>query len=94
MTEILVLNTEVTKPDRVWERLMTEFIENPTLYDDKTIPQIKSMISVSYLRKLKAVPRPSDLHRYALSLYKIGQYGLQRSSDAQIPDFALVQEYM
>lgn len=90
--EILVLNQEKVKPDRVWENLMIELIENRTKYDDKTIPEIKSMIATSYLRKLKAMPRPSDLHRYATSLWYIVKYQLH-VSDNEIPELAMVQEF-
>lgn len=93
VTEILVLNEEKVKPDRVWENLMNELIERPDMYDDKAVPHIKSMIAASYLRKLKAVPRPSDLHRYAVSLYYIVRHDLHRSEHATIPEMALLEEY-
>ena len=94
VTEILVINEEKVKPDRVWERLMSELIENPRKYDDKQVHQIKSMISAEYLRKLKAVPRPSDLHRYAVSLYQIVKHGLHENEHATIEDDALEDEYL
>lgn len=94
VTEILVINEEKVRPDRVWERLMTELIENPGMYDGKQVHQIKSMISVAYLRQLKAIPRPSDLHRYAVSLYHIAKYGLHESERAVIQDDALEEEYL
>jgi len=93
VTEILVINEEKLKPDRVWERLMMELIENPTKYDGKSVHQIKSMISVEYLRKLKAIPRPSDLHRYAVSLFHIVKYEAH-IKEAEIPDDALESEYL
>lgn len=94
VTEILVLNEEKVKQDRVWQRLIEELIENPTKYEDKTVAQIKSMISVSYLRQLKAMPRPSDLHRYAVSLWHINKHGLHASETAIIDDDALVEEFL
>lgn len=94
VTEIMVIHEEKIKQDRVWQGLMSDLIENPTLYDDKLVHQIKSMISASYLRKLKAVPRPSDLHRYAVSLYHIVKWNLHTNPDAVIPDTALEEEYL
>lgn len=93
LTEVLVINNEKIKQDRTWERLMNEMIENPGKYRGKTVPQIKSMIAVDYLRQLKAVPRPSDLHRYAISLYYIQMHGLHTADDKKISDEALVLEY-
>lgn len=92
VTEILVINNEKVKPDRVWEGLVTKLIEKPDMYDGKTIPQIKSMISVDYLRRLKAVPRPSDLHRYAISLWYIVKYDAH-VKDSDIPLDAMEGEY-
>lgn len=92
VTEVLVINNEKVKPDRVWEGLITKLIEQPDMYDGKTIPQIKSMISVDYLRRLKAVPRPSDLHRYAISLWYIIKYDLH-VKDSDIPLDAMEDEY-
>lgn len=94
ITEIMVINEEKVRPDRVWERLMTELIENPTKYDGKQVHQIKSMISAEYLRKLKAIPRPSDLHRYAVSLYQIVKYGAHVNEQVDIPDDAMDNEYL
>lgn len=94
ITEMLVVTEEKLKVDRVWERLMNELIEQPDRYDNKTVAQIKSMISVSYLRNLKAMPRPSDLHRYATSLYYIVKHDLHVNDKAEIPDEALVEEYL
>lgn len=93
VTNILVLNEEKTKVDRTWQRLMTELIETPGLYNDKTIPQIKAKIAASYLRQLKAVPRPSDLHRYAVSLFYIVKHNLHTDPDAPLLDSALYEEY-
>lgn len=93
ITEILVIEKEKEKPDRVWQHLMEDLIRNPDMYDGKQIHQIKSMISVSYLRRLKAVPRPSDLHRYALSLYYIVKHELH-VKEADIPLDALDNEYL
>jgi len=84
----------VVRPDRVWERLCAELVQDPDKYDGKTIPQIKSMISVAYLRKLKAIPRPSDLHRYAVSLQQIVKHDLHINEGNKIEDDALVEEYM
>lgn len=92
VTELLVINETKVKPDRVWEGLMQKLIENPDIYDGKSVPEIKSMISVDYLRRLKAIPRPSDLHRYAVSLWHIVKHDLH-VRDADIPLDALVEEY-
>lgn len=80
------------KQDRVWQNLVGELIENPILYDGMSVPSIKSKIAVGYLRQLKAVPRPSDLHRYAVSLFYIVKHELHRR-DNPIPDDALLNEY-
>lgn len=93
VTEMLVIHEDKPKPDRVWEKLMQELIEKPDLYDGKQVHQIKSMISVSYLKNLKAIPRPSDLHRYATSLYYIVKYDLH-SKGQEIPLSALEEEYL
>lgn len=93
LSEILVINNEKIKQDRTWERLCNDMIENPNKYKGRTLPQIKSMIAVEYLRQLKAVPRPSDLHRYAVSIYYISLHGLHTSEDKKISDEALVMEY-
>lgn len=93
ITEILVIEEHKEKPDRVWQNLIEELIHNPEMYDGKQIHQIKSMISVGYLKKLKAVPRPSDLHRYAISLYYIVKYELH-IKEADIPMNALDDEYL
>jgi len=92
ITEILVLKEEKLKQDRTWQNMITELIENPTMYDGMTVPSIKSKIAVGYLRQLKAVPRPSDLHRYAVSLYYIVKHGLHQH-DNVIEDDALINEY-
>lgn len=94
VTEILVVNEDKIRPDRVWERLMSELIENPNKYEGKQVHQIKSMISCEYLRKLKAIPRPSDLHRYAVSLYHISKHGLHVNENAVLEDDALDGEYL
>lgn len=93
VTEVLVINEEKVKPDRVWEGLIQNLIENPDIYDGKQIHQIKSMISVDYLKRLKAVPRPSDLHRYAISLYYIVKHDLH-VKDGDIPLDAMEDEYL
>lgn len=93
VTEILVVEQHKEKPDRVWERLIFELIGSPDMYDGKQIHQIKSMISVKYLKQLKAVPRPSDLHRYAISLYYIVKYDLH-IKEGDIPLDALEEEYL
>lgn len=79
-----VLPEVIFKRDQVWERLK----ENKDLYKDLTVRQIKSKISAKWLNDGKAVPRPSDLHRYAISLFYICKY-----TDEEIPDDALEGEY-
>jgi len=93
VTEMMVITEEKAKVDRVWQQLMEELIETPTKYDGKSIPQIKSIISVEYLRRLKAVPRPSDLHRYAMSLFYIVKHDLHKNG-YEIDDDALENEYL
>lgn len=93
VTEVLVLHDEKPKADRVWEGLMSDLIEHPHMYDDKAVYQIKSMISVAYLKRLKAVPRPSDLHRYAVSLFYIVKHDLHNRGQ-DIPLDALEEEYL
>lgn len=92
ITEILVLKEQVAKPDHTWERLITELMDNPDMYVNMTLTQVKSKIAVSYLRQLKAVPRTADLHRYALSLLRISQHNLHKGED-KISDTALVLDY-
>lgn len=94
LMEVLVINNEKIKVDRTWERLCNELIETPMKYDGYTVPQIKSSIAVAYLRQLKAVPRPSDLHRYAISLYYIAKHGLHNSERLDsLGEMALLEEY-
>lgn len=92
VTEIMVVNEEKVRPDRVWQRLMEELMLDQGKYDGKKVYQIKSMIATAYLRQLKAVPRPSDLHRYATSLYYIVKHNLH-VEEVDIPDDALEDEY-
>lgn len=87
MTATLVVTKEehyVVKPDRVWERLYSEHED----YENMTLKEIKSKISVDYLNNGKAIPRPSDLHRYALSLLYLNKF---RGRD--IPAKAMIDEY-
>jgi len=75
----------VVRPDRVWERLIAKQED----YKGITIKAIKSKLCAEWLNKGKAIPRPSDLHRYAVSLYYLNKYeGAQ-----MIPDTALMEEF-
>lgn len=71
----------IIRPDRVWERLL----DNRDKYRDMTVKMIKSTISAEWLNNGKAIPRPSDLHRYAISLYMLNKY------DGIIPDDAILK---
>lgn len=70
----------ISRPDKVWEKLKTQI----DAYKGKSIKQIKSMISAQWLNEGKAMPRPSDLHRYAISLHTLSYY-----SGEMVPDEAL-----
>lgn len=74
----------VVRPDRIWEGLS----QNKELYENLTVKQIKSKIAAKWLNAGKAMPRPSDLHRYATSLYYVNKY-----KDQEIPDGALEDEF-
>lgn len=82
----------IPKSDKTWEKLLEGISSRHNIYDTKTVPQIKSMIAVSYLRQLRAVPRPSDLHRYAVSLFYITKHNLINEKSI-IEDDALMPEY-
>lgn len=82
----------VPKADKTWEKLLEGISSHNNIYDGKSVPQIKSLIAVSYLRQLRAVPRPSDLHRYAISLFYITKHGLINEKNT-IEDDALLPEY-
>lgn len=93
VTEVMVVTEEKVKTDRVWERLIEDVIRNPEKYENKAVHRIKSMIAVSYLNNLKAIPRNADLHRYATSIYHIVRHGMHRQ-EHKIPDDALDREYL
>lgn len=69
----------IVRPDRVWERL----VDNRDKYDGLNVKQIKSKLVAEWLNAGKAMPRPSDLHRYAVSLYLRQKY-----KDGEVPDEA------
>lgn len=75
-----VLPEVVYKVDRVWERLKN----NVEDYNGLTVKSIKSKIGAQWINEGKAMPRPSDLHRYAVSLYMLNKY-----KDGVVPDNAL-----
>lgn len=75
-----VLPEVIFKQDRVWIGLR----DNLDLYRNLTVKAIKSKISAKWLNDGKAIPRPSDLHRYALSLYYLAKH------EGPIPDTALM----
>lgn len=60
-----ILPEVVFKVDRVWERLKA----NQDDYIGLSVKAIKSKIAAQWLNDGKAMPRPSDLHRYAVSIY-------------------------
>lgn len=78
----------IVKPDRVWERL----VEQGDRYVGKSVRQIKSMIAAQWINDGKAVPRPSDLHRYAISIFYRLKY-FTEENNYQVPDWALENEY-
>jgi len=79
----------VVRPDRVWERLHA----NAEQYGGITIKAIKSKLCAEWLNNGKAIPRPSDLHRYAVSLYYLNKYKKSQIGDTEIPDTALMEEF-
>lgn len=78
----------VVRPDRVWDRL----VEKIDKYSNKSVKQIKSMIAAQWINEGKAVPRPSDLHRYAISIHYRLKY-FNKDWEYQVPDWALEGEY-
>lgn len=68
----------VVRPDRVWERLSAKSED----YADMTVRGIKSKLCAEWLNAGRAVPRPSDLHRYAVSLFLLNKY------QGEVPDDA------
>lgn len=79
-----VLPEVIYKVDRVWERLKANMDD----YKDLTIKAIKAKIASQWLNDGKAMPRPSDLHRYAVSLYYINKY-----QDTGVPDTAMLEQF-
>lgn len=77
---VTVIREVIQRPDKVWERLVAD----EDKYSEKTIKQIKSMICAEWLNMGKAIPRPSDLHRYATSLYMRQKY-----KGNEVPDDAM-----
>lgn len=75
----------IFRVDRVWERLKKDIKS----YDKKTVREIKSSIASDWLNQGKAIPRPSDLHRYAVSLYYLNKY----QHEDCVPEDALLPEY-
>lgn len=75
---------QVLKTDRVWERLR----DHREDYQDLTVKAIKSKIAAAWLNDGKAMPRPSDLHRYAVSLFYLNKF-----KDSWVPDEAMIGEF-
>lgn len=80
---VTVIREVVSRPDKVWERLVAD----EDKYSNKSVKQIKSMICAEWLNMGKAIPRPSDLHRYAVSLYMRQKY-----KGNEVPDDAFEKE--
>lgn len=59
----------IVRADRVWERLYGKYED----YANKSVREIKSKIATEWINNGKAMPRPSDLHRYAVSLYYVNK---------------------
>lgn len=74
----------VVRPDRIWERLYAKHKD----YQHLSLAQIKSKIATEWLNAGKAMPRPSDLHRYAMSLKWLNKY-----QGKEIPEFAMQEEF-
>lgn len=77
------------KPDKTWEMLK----EQSEKYVDKSVKQIKSMICAQWLNNGKAIPRPSDLHRYAVSLYYLNKFKDEKGI-IDVPEYALEGEFI
>lgn len=77
---VTVIREIIMRPDKVWERLVAD----EDKYSDKTVRQIKSMICAEWLNNGKAMPRPSDLHRYGVSLFMRQKY-----KGNEVPDDAM-----
>jgi len=80
-TIIVTKEIYTARQDKVWEKLK----EQQDRYMNKSIIQIKSMISAQYLNEGKALPRQCDLHRYSLSLF----YRCKFVEVEEIPEDAL-----
>lgn len=78
----------ITKADKTWEKL----VENIDKYKEKTIKQIKSMIAAQWINEGKAIPRPSDCHRYAVSIHYRLKY-FNKDWNFEVPEWALEGEY-
>jgi len=76
-----VLPEVIIKQDRVWMGLRDDIDK----YRGLTVKAIKSKICAKWLNEGKAIPRPSDLHRYAVSLYYLNKH------EGLIPDNALLE---
>lgn len=88
VTQVIREEHHNIKPDRVWERLVDQIDK----YKDKSVKQIKSMIAAQWINDGKAIPRPSDLHRYAISIHYRLKY-FNKDWEYQVPDWALEGEY-
>ena len=88
VTQVIKEEHYVVRPDRVWERLIDQIDK----YQGKSIKQIKSTIAAQWINDGKAIPRPSDLHRYAVSIYYRNKY-FNKDWDHTVPDWALEGEY-
>lgn len=86
--EIHIVEYQQFKMDKSWERLK----EQEEIYKDKSVKQIKSMICAEWLNAGRAIPRPSDLHRYAISLFYRQKY-MNKDHNYEVPDYALENEY-
>jgi len=85
---IIKETTIIPKPDKTWEKL----VENIDKYKEKTIKQIKSMIAAQWINEGKAIPRPSDCHRYAVSIHYRLKY-FNKDWNYEVPEWALEGEY-
>lgn len=78
----------VVRADKTWEKLVNQIDR----YKDKSVKQIKSMIAAQWINEGKAIPRPSDCHRYAVSIhYRLKFWN--KEDNFEVPDWALEGEY-
>lgn len=66
---VVYLEKTLTAKDATWEYLYKKFHETTLDIASWSVDTFKAYICRDWLERMKALPRPSDLHRYAWSLY-------------------------